>query len=46
MMTGLQSNVSKFLLTLEKISPCLGVHPKQPGQPLVELELKGERKSI
>ena len=31
---------------LEKISPCLGVHTKQPGQPLVELELKGERKSF
>ena len=31
--------------TLEMISPCLGVHPKQPGQPLVELELRGERKS-
>ena len=28
------------------ISPCLGVHPKQPGQPLVELELRGERKSF
>ena len=32
--------------TPEKISPCLGVHPKQPGQPLVELELRGERKSF
>ena len=33
--------------TFEKISsPCLGVHPKQPGQPLVELELRGERKSF
>ena len=32
--------------TLEMISPCLGVHPKQPGQPLVELELRGERKSF
>ena len=30
---------------LEKISPCLGMHTKQPGQPLVELELRGERKS-
>ena len=31
---------------LEKISPCLGVHPKQPGQPLIQLELKGEQKSF